>query len=292
MRNREEMLPILAGMIGGRVVSGLGTIKEVSVLGGGKKGLVFLLEGDRNRGVMRLYKDPFMLARTWRVYSLCRRAGISVPRIFRVFSGLRCWLMGSWAFTVEEWVEPWDGEDLTLLKEVAHLHDIRRFRWGGVFWGRSGGWLDRELLKARKRLNRWAEMRDQPVKVYMDCLDDGKTLVASLEEYSLVHGDLARANLGKRGGHPVLLDLDRANFSHPLTDVAALLFHFPGVETGLEEYLKEKGFSFEELRFFSYLFHIKRLNRALKHLRKGEKDWLAVVERHEEWLWSYVESRC
>jgi len=109
-----------------------------------------------------------------------------------------------------------------------------------------------------------------------------KGRLTPLDSYSLIHGDLAPSNLGMKEGRPVFIDLDRARFAHPLLDVVALFHHFPEIgEEGVADYLSLLGFTREDWVFFLFLFHLKRLVRALKHWRKKEEGWLETVKLHE-----------
>ena len=291
MKEREELAKLLRDKLVDRDLDPLGRVRNLSPMARGKKGLVFLVEGERDRGVLRFYRDPLVMARTKKVYGLCQRGGVSVARI-HFFEMARGWLRyGLWGLSLEEWVAPWEGEGKGLLEELARLHTIRRARWGDPLWGKRGDWLDQEMDKARVRLDRWSMLRGVEVEGYWKWLLSHRALLKPLSSYSLVHGDLAPSNLGMKGERPVFIDLDRARFAHPLLDVAALSYHFPGVGEGaVADYLSLLGFTGEDWAFYLFLFHLKRLVRALKHWRRGEEGWQARVEAHEAQLARLVEA--
>ncbi|GEM_PF-1729252 len=291
VKGREEWASLLRGKLKGRVLGPLGGVRDVAPMAQGKKGLVFLVEGDLGRGVLRLYGDPLVLARTRKVYGLCRGAGVSVARICLFEVGGRWLRHGVWGVSLEEWVDAWRGGGEPVLFELARLHTVRRSRWGDPLWGRQGEWLDMEMERVHSRLERWSQWLGVDVSPYREWLEEMRRCLTPLESYSLVHGDVALANLGARGEDPVLLDLDRAFFAHPLLDVAALVHHFPGIgKESLDDYLSVLGFTPRDWTFFLFLFHLKRLVRALKHYRKGEEEWGEVVQAHGEWLESVVKN--
>ncbi len=291
MRDRWTWVPSLKEVFLGRTISPLGIVRDIVPMAKGKKGLVFLLEGERDRGVLRLYKDPLTLARTRKIYGLCKEAGVSMPRIYGFWTDPRLWMGGVIGLSLEEWVSPWKGSGKALLKELAHLHAITRDRWGDPLWGRKGNWLGAEMVKVKSRLDRWSKWRRVDVRPYLTWLEETSKLLSPLKAYSLIHADLAKSNLGARGNVPVLMDLDRARFSHPLMDVAALLYHFPETQGDVDSYLTSSGFTPSDLEFFTFLLRIKRLIRALKHMRKGEAEWNFTVELHEEWLMERIFSK-
>ena len=285
MKSREEWGRFLQDRLEGRVLEPLGEVVALSPMTKGKKGLVFLVEGSRGKGVLRLYKDPLVMARTRKVYGLCQGAGVSVAQIHFFEMGKGWIVRGIWGLSLEEWVEPWRGGGSLLMEELARLHAIRRLRWGDPLLGRVGSWLEMEMERTHSRLDRWAEWRGVEVEAYREWLEEKRSRLVPLKSYSLIHGDLAPSNLGSRGGRPVLLDLDRARFAHPLVDVVALVHHFPRIQKEeVEDYLSLLGFTGEDWTFFLCLFHLKRLIRALKHYEKGEREWKEVVEAHEACL--------
>ncbi len=289
MKTREEWGRFLQDRLVGKILEPLGEVESLSPMKKGKKGLVFLVKGVHGKGVLRLYRDPLVMARTRKVYGLCQGAGVSVAHI-HFFEMGGAWLVrGIWGLSLEEWVEPWKGGGSPLLVELARLHSVRRSRWGDPLVGKGGSWLDLEMGRTRSRLQRWAEWMGVDVGPYWKWLQERASRLTPLESYSLTHGDLAPSNLGSREGEPVLLDLDRARFTHPLVDVVALVHYFPEVQgKGIEDYLSLLGFTGEDWLFFSCLFHVKRLIRALKHFTKGEEEWGKVVGVHESWLRSVV----
>jgi hypothetical protein len=281
MRGRQEWIPLLRKRFLGRSLSPLDSVEGILPMAKGKKGLVFMVEGQGGRGILRLYRDPLALARTLKVYRLCERAGVEVPTLYRFavapFLGMR----GIVAFTIEEWLPPWEGDGRAVAEVLKTLHSIKRDRWGDPLWGKRGDWLKVELSKARSRLERWSRWRGRDVGPYLIWIQDMAGKVGGLLMYSLLHGDIALSNIRRKGDGPAFIDLDRARFGHPLMDVAPLFFHFPEVGEGVFE---AWGFTRGSGGFFLRLFHLRRLIRALKHLRKGETQWASKVEFHERWL--------
>ena len=288
MKERGELADLLKERLVGKVLEPLGKVEALSPMAQGKKGLVFLVEGEKEKGVLRFYRDPLVMARTKKVYDMCRRGGVSVARI-HFFEMAKGWLRyGLWGLSLEEWVEPWQEGGRGLLEELARLHAIRRPRWGDPLLGRKGDWLENEMEKARSRLDRWSLWRGVDTHGFWRWLRQQRHRLTPLGLYSLVHGDLAPSNLCMREGRPVFIDLDRARFAHPLLDLVALAYHFPDLEEGVGDYLSLLGFTRDDWVFYLFLFHLKRLVRAMKHWRKGEERWLSRVEAHEARLGELV----
>jgi Ser/Thr protein kinase RdoA (MazF antagonist) len=100
-----------------------------------------------------------------------------------------------------------------------------------------------------------------------------------------VHGDVALANTGLSGSDVLLLDVVRFRYALALEDVVAAVDMLRrerlGVAKGLEDafwngYSQERTLTEVEekhLPFFEAAFHVKRLKRAVKHLKKGENEW-------------------
>jgi len=281
MKNRQEWIPLLKKRFLGRPVSPLESVEEILPMVKGKKGLVFVLEGRGRRVVLRLHRDPLALARIIKVYRLCRGAGVKVPALYRLGVDPLLGMRGIVAFTVEEWLSPWEGDGREVAKILKTLHSIKRDRWGDPLWGKGGDWLEVELSKTQSRLERWSQWRGEDVGPYLAWVRDMGRRVEKVHTYSLLHGDIAPSNILRKGDSPAFIDLDRARFGHPLMDVASLYFHFPEVGEGIFE---AWGFTLSTGYFFLWLFHLRRLIRALKHLRKGETQWASTVEFHERWL--------
>ncbi len=281
MRDRQGWIPLLRKRFLGRSLLPLGPVEDILPMAKGKKGLVFMIEGQGGRGILRLYRDPLVLARTLKVHRLCKGAGVEVPALYRFAVDPFLVVKGVIAFTFEEWLPPWEGDGRAVVDVLKVFHSIKRSRWGDPLWGRGGDWLKVELSKVQSRLERWSRWRERDVGSYLVWVQEMAGKVRGLSVFSLLHGDIALSNIRRRGDGPAFIDLDRARFGHPLMDVAPLLFHFPEVGEGVFE---AWGFTRDEGEFFLWLFHLKRLIRALKHLRKGEVQWSSNVELHEKWL--------
>ncbi len=266
----------------------------VTPVGRGKKALVYLVRDGKKDGVVRLFNDPLRFLRYLRVYSLM---GFNSPlfpacRLVRVEPGL--WARGLFALSVEERLAmPRSlsaGFSEGLGRVLARLHLVKRDKWGGLFWPSKGEYSELMIHHTISRigaLDRYWGERFNLNQALRDWFLSWESRLDELEVsgYQLVHGDIAVGNTGMRGDEVVLLDIVRLRFAFALEDVVAALDMVRRQKCGdskalesafWEGYLPTRPLSATErelLPLFEAAFHVKRLKRAVKHLKKGEIWW-------------------
>jgi hypothetical protein len=192
-------------------------------------------------------------------------------------------------------------------KTLALLHHIQRNRWGGVFLPSHGSYTDMLIKESVSRIDAWNrywggsshssndEALFSRVKVWFRTWESALKELETLG-YSLIHGDIALSNMGLSGNRAALLDVVRMRYGFAMEDTVAALDmlkrQFFKVSMSMEDAFWDGYHSIilpseaekAVLPFFEGIFHVKRLKRSLKHIRKGEVDWHQKVAWHVEAL--------
>ncbi len=298
-RLRASMLPLVEGWGRSRGLLLPGAV--VTPVGRGKKAMVFLVNQQGGGLAFRVFGDPLRVVRYLRAYQMLDGTGVRIPRLVFLFTTPHLAAKGVLALSVEERVSPVKGISsplaLALGRCLGRLHRICRGRWGGLFLPSRGSYSSRLLENTLSRVKRWE-------RHFGVCLGPGiedwvrswEPALLDLERvgYSLIHGDIALANMGMTGNELLLLDLVRLRYAFALEDVVSaidMLFRqAPGRSAAVTDafwdgYRDTRPVSEDEralLPFFQAVFHAKRLNRALKHICKGETEWHLRAAWHME----------
>lgn len=257
---RPEIAPVLTGVDLGALQAwmdrqglGEGPLYDVHPLSGGTQNILVHFRRSHLRCVLRrppLHKranSDDTMRREARLLNALARTAVPHPRLIASCSDTET--LGA-AFYLTEWLDgftPWQGLPLTyqrnpewlrrlgwaMVDAAIHLAEIDLAAVGLTDFGRSEGWLERQVDRWGSQLASYAQLDRRTSR-----LPRQESIAAWLHAHrprtwqpGLIHGDFHLGNVLFRHDEPTLVgivDWELASIGDPLLDLGHLLTAWPG----------------------------------------------------------------